>query len=145
MICCFEKHFIGYLQNIVCIKIAFYIYLNYTNFLNFCSRWNQQNLTIIRSWRAPSSGEIWQSLVHKRQIRKRLKEWAAQSFLANHQFSWQTSETSSTYFWDPNAPLEPKNPKNPSREPPQKWFSFRKCDERGWKSTLSTSPLKEIS
>ena len=30
--------------------------------------------------------------------RKRLKEWAAQSFLANHQFSWQTSETSSTYF-----------------------------------------------
>ena len=58
VICCFEKHFIGYLQNIVCIKIAFNIYLNYTIFLNFCSRWNQQNLTIIRSWGAPSSGEI---------------------------------------------------------------------------------------
>ena len=35
VICCFEKHFIGYLQNIVCIKIAFNIYLNNTNFLNF--------------------------------------------------------------------------------------------------------------
>ena len=32
VICCFEKNFIGYLQNIVCIKIAFNIYLNYTNF-----------------------------------------------------------------------------------------------------------------
>ena len=60
-----------------------------------------------------------------------MKEWAAQSFLANHQFSWQTSETSSTYFRDPNASLGPLGPKSPSQEPPQKWLSFRKRDERG--------------
>ena len=31
-----------------------------------------------------------------------------------------------------------KSPKNPNTGVPQKWFSFRKSDERGWKSTLST-------
>ena len=57
---------------------------------------------------------------------------------ANRQKPRQTSETSSTCFCDPNAPLGPKVPKVPTQEPPQNWFSFRKRDERGWKSTLST-------
>ena len=51
--------------------------------------------------------------------------------LGNCQKPWETSETSSTCFFDPNAPLGPKVPKVPTQEPPQNWFSFRKCDERG--------------
>ena len=38
---------------------------------------------------------------------------------------WKISFSSS--FWHPNAPL---GPKVPTQEPPQKWFSFRKRDER---------------
>ena len=64
---------------------------------------------------------------------------------ANRQKPRQTSETSSTCFLNPNAPLGPIVTWVSSQEPPQKWFSFRKGDERGWKSTLSTFPLKEIS
>ena len=60
-----------------------------------------------------------------------MKEWAAQSFFRNRQISSETSETSSTYFRDPNASLGPLGPKSPSQEPPQKWSSFRKRDERG--------------
>ena len=56
---------------------------------------------------------------------------------ANRQKPRQTSETFSTCFWDPNAPLGIIVTWVSSQEPPQKWFSFRKCDERGWKSTLS--------
>ena len=55
----------------------------------------------------------------------------AQSFFANPQFSLQTPKISSTCFGDPNAPIGPKKPKKPTQEPPQKWFSFRKRDERG--------------
>ena len=45
-------------------------------------------------------------------------------------FLWK--KISFTCFWDHNAPL---GPKVPTQEPPQKWFSVRKHDERGWKST----------
>ena len=57
----------------------------------------------------------------------------------------QPYETFCTLTRHPNTPLGPKNPKNPTQEPPQKRFSFRKCDERGWKSTLSTLPRKRKS
>ena len=69
----------------------------------------------------------------------------SQNFFRNRQISSETPETSSTCFWDPNAPLGSKKPKKPTKEPPQKWFSFIKCDEGGWKSTLLTFSLKEIS
>ena len=60
-----------------------------------------------------------------------LKEEAPRNFFRNRQISSETSETSSTCFFDPNAPLGPKSPKSPTQEPPQNWFSFRKRDERG--------------
>ena len=53
---------------------------------------------------------------------------------------WKISFSSS--LWHPNATLGPIVTRVSSQEPPQKWFSFRKRDERGWKSTLSTSSLK---
>ena len=61
----------------------------------------------------------------------RFERVASRNFFRNRQISSETSETSSTYFLDPNAPLGPKVPKVPTQEPPQKWVSFRKRDERG--------------
>ena len=58
----------------------------------------------------------------------RFERVASRNFFRNRQISSETSETSSTYFLDPNAPL---GPKVPTQEPPQKWVSFRKRDERG--------------
>ena len=52
--------------------------------------------------------------------------------LGNCQKPWETSETSSTCFWYPNAPLGPKKPKKPSQEQPKQESSFRKWVERGW-------------
>ena len=40
VISCFEKCFLGYLLNLLCIKIAYDIYFIHTNFYNLCSRWN---------------------------------------------------------------------------------------------------------
>ena len=68
----------------------------------------------------------------------------SQNFFRNRQISSETPETSSSCFWDPKAQLGPKSPKSPPQAPPQKWFAFRKCDERGWTSTLSTFSLIEI-
>ena len=68
------ESFLGNLLNLICIKIAHNIFSIHTNFSNLCSRWNQQNLTIIRSWRAPSSSEIQQSLVHKSGLTKFLQK-----------------------------------------------------------------------
>ena len=61
----------------------------------------------------------------------RFERVSSQDFFRNRQISSETSETSSTCFKDPNASLGPKTPKIPTQEPPQKWFSFRKRDERG--------------
>ena len=61
----------------------------------------------------------------------RFERVASQNFFRNCQISSESSETSSTFFIDPNAPLKPKVPKVPTQEPPQKWVSFRKRDERG--------------
>ena len=38
VISCFEKCFLGYLLNLLCIKIAYDIYFIHTNFYNLCSR-----------------------------------------------------------------------------------------------------------
>ena len=65
--------------------------------------------------------------------------------VANRNQASQPYETFCTLTRHPNTPLGPKKPKKPTREPPQKRFSFRKCDERGWKSTLSTLPRKRKS
>ena len=49
---------------------------------------------------------------------------------------------SSTCYLDPIAPLGPN--KRPLQEPPQEWSCFRKRDERGQKSTLSTFTERDI-
>ena len=65
--------------------------------------------------------------------------------VANRNQAWQPSETFCTLTKHPNTHLGQKLPTLPTQEPPQKRFSFRKCDERGWKSTLSTLPRKRKS
>ena len=77
--------------------------------------------------------------------RSKFEREGSRNFFRNRQISSETHETSSTCFWDPNAPLGSIVTRVSSQEPPQKWFSFRKCDEGGWKSTLLTFSLKEIS
>ena len=77
--------------------------------------------------------------------RSKFEREGSRNFFRNRQISSETHETSSTCFWDPRAPLGPIVTRVSSQGPPQKWFSFRKCDERGWKSTLSTFLLKEVS
>ena len=90
-------------------------------------------------WRDASS-----TMVHHCQ-RADFKESSKLARGPNRNGASQPYETFCTLTRHPNTPLGPKNPKNPTQEPPQKRFSFRKCDERGWKSTLSTLPRKRKS
>ena len=90
-------------------------------------------------WRDASS-----TMVHHCQ-RADFKESSKLARGPNRNQACQPYETFCTLTRHPNTPLGPKNPKNPTQEPPQKRFSFRKCDERGWKSTLSTLPRKRKS
>jgi len=90
-------------------------------------------------WRDASS-----TMVHHCQ-KADLKESKKVPRVANRNQASEPYETFCTLTRHPNTPLGPKNPKNPTQEPPQKRFSFRKCDERGWKSTLSTLPRKRKS
>ena len=102
-------------------------------FKNLLLRWNKKYLTWIKCWGPPSIAD------------GRFERVFSQNFFRNRQISSEISETSSTCILDPNASLGPKTPKIPTQEPPQKWFSFRKWDERGWKSALSNLLLKEAS
>ena len=84
------------------------------------------------------------TMVHHCQ-RADLKESSKLPRVANRNQAWQPYETFCTLTRHPNTPLGPKNPKNPTQEPPQKRFSFRKCDENAWKCALSTFPCLRIS
>ena len=55
----------------------------------------------------------------------------SRNFFRNRQISSETSETFSTCFKDPNAPLGPKLPTIPMQQQPKQWISFKECDERG--------------
>jgi len=57
----------------------------------------------------------------------------------------QPYETFCTLTRHPNTHLGQKIPTLPTQEPPQKRFSFRKCDENAWKCALSTLPCLRIS
>ena len=63
----------------------------------------------------------------------------------NRNQACQPYETFCTLTRHPNTTLGPKRPKRPTQEPPQKRFSFRKCDENAWKCALSTFPCLRIS
>ena len=84
------------------------------------------------------------TMVHHCQ-RADFKESSKLLRVTNRNGASQPYETFCTLTRHPNTPLGPKKPKKPTQEPPQKRFSFRKCDERGWKSTLSTLPRKRKS
>ena len=61
----------------------------------------------------------------------RFERVASRNLIRNHQFFKETSETFSTCFKDPNAPLGPKSPTIPTQQQPKQWISFKECDERG--------------
>ena len=63
--------------------------------------------------------------------RSRFERVGSQKLKANGQIGLPLRNFFFLIFLTPNAPLGPKSPKNPTQEPPQKWFSFRKRDERG--------------
>ena len=131
---CFEKHWSEYLLSFKCIRIDLTINICIYNLLTFVQ--------------VETHKVLHESVVEDRHLvagfktmwlqEADLKEEAAQNFFRNRQISSETSDTSYTCFWDPNAPLGPIVTWVSSQEPPKRWFSFRKPDERGWKSTLST-------
>ena len=138
----FEKLWLANLWNSKPIKMDKKIKLVFTNCSNLCQRWDRKSITWNMCWGPPSSGGIWKQLRRRKQI-ERVGLLQSKGKWSN----WLPFEkiSLSSSFWHPRAPLEPKSPNCPPQEPPQKWFSFRKHDERGWKSTLSTSSLKEQS
>ena len=143
MVYCFENHLLGYILNSKRIKIALYIYISLIQ--AFKSLVQVEICNVLRE-----SGVEDRHLVagfeNNQAGGSRFERVGSQNF--NGKWSnWLPVEIffSSSSFWHPNAPSGPKQPKKPTQEPPQKWFSFRKRDERGWKSTLSTSSLKEQS
>ena len=75
----------------------------------------------------------------------RFERAVSQNFFRNRQISSETPNFFPRLFWDPNASLGQKCPKNPAQQQPKQAPSFRKWDERGWKSTLSSHRLKEGS
>ena len=100
------------------------------------------NYSWIRCWTPPSSGRIGKRLGRRKQIWKsRLTKF--QREMVKLASRWNIFFSSSS--WRPNAPLGQKTPKPPTQDHTENWFSFRKRDKRGWKSTFSPLRLKVIS
>ena len=142
MVYCFEIHLLGYLLNSKCIKIALNIYILLIRAFKTSV---QVEINKVLRESGVEDRHLVAGFENNRAGWNRFERVGSRNFFRNRQISSETSATSSTCFWDPRAPLGPIVTRVSSQEPPEKWFSFRKRDERGWKGTLSTSSLKEQS
>ena len=141
MVYCFENHLLGYLLNSKRIKIALNIYILLIRAFKTSV---QVEINKVLRESGVEDRHLVAGFENNRAGWNRFERVGSRNFFRNRQISSETPETSSSCFWDPKAKLGPKSPKSPPQAPPQKWFAFRKCDERGWTSTLSTFSLKEI-
>ena len=84
-------------------------------------------------WGPPSSGGIWKRLCRRKQI------WKSRPTKFQREMVKLASRWNILFLspcWHTNAPKGPKKPKKPTQEPPQKWFSFRKREERVMENTF---------
>ena len=85
------------------------------------------HLSLTRCFRGTSSFVHESGVEDRHLVARFINTWAercrfervgSRDFFRNRQISSETSATSSTFFWHPNAPLGPKVPKIPTQGPP---------------------------